>query len=288
MFLFIVNCLIIVLLPFFFEGFISLVEKGPGKSALRVVASPVKEFLQLLARGVKSGSDRNYLQEIASSVILSSVVMAGTLTPILIHRPIFDFNGSFFLFLSFLVMERITRVIGRKKTDRKEKGDPVPEWRELLPEITAFIVLALCSVTAGQSSFGRIFFFGGETAALAVLIKLSVVLTLWVLLVRGEGDRTNGYEGSDRAVVLYGGWLKSLLFATLIAGAIIPYWNLWRLEWGAYVYLPVYLAVIALVGWGTGLARRALARREITGYADTALIACSVLVFCLSFLAVLF
>ena len=78
------------------------------------------------------------------------------------------------------------------------------------------------------------------------------------------------------------------MFATLIAGAVIPYWNLWRLEWGAYVYLPVYLAVITLVGWNTGLARRALARRGKTGHMDTALIACSVLVFCLSFLAVLF
>ena len=207
MFLFVINCLVIVLLPFFFEGFISFVEKGTGKRFLRTVALPLKTFLELLGKGVKSGSDRNYLQEAASSVILSSVVMAGTLTPILVHRPIFDFNGSFFLFLSFLLMERIARVLGRKKTDRKEKGDPVPEWRELLPEITAFIVLVLCSVTAGQTSFSRIFFFGGETAALAVLVKLAVVLTLWVLLARGEQDRAEGYEGSDRAVVFYGGWL---------------------------------------------------------------------------------
>lgn len=285
---FILNCVIIALIPFFYSGFITFIRNGALMKNAWTITSPLNTFLGLLGKGVKSGSDKNVFHEIASSVILASILMAGVMTPIVNHKSMLDFEGAFFLFLSFLLMEKIMRVLGKKNAGQKGKKSVLDEWKETLPELAVYSVLVLCSVVSGQNTFEKVFSFGAAATGLSLGMKIVVVLTLWLVLVREENGQADGYEGSDRAVVLYSGSLRSLLISSLIAGAVIPYWKLWSLEWSAFLYLLLYLVLVAVIGLSAGLAQKFLIRRKLTVYLDPALAAFSFLILCLSFLAFIF
>lgn len=282
---FILNCLIILVAPLFYSGLILFIRTG-GKHGSGKIVEPLKTFLSLLFRGVKAGSDKNFFHETASSVILASILMAGALTPLIGHRAILNFDGAFFLFFSFLVIEKIDRVFGKTAPGKKDRKIVLRERAEFLPETALYAVLVLSCVIDGQGSFEKLFSFGESMSPVLIGAKVLFLFALWLVLVREENGDTFGYEGSDRAVVLYGGSLKSLLVSSLMAGMVIPYTDFWNQGMNAFLYLLLYLLLIVLIGSVAGFVQRILAHFRKPHFADTALAVSVGLIICLS-LAVL-
>lgn len=284
---FLLNCAIILLLPFAFSGLMAYLRHGRKHGVVAVVA-PLTDFLKLLSGGVKAGSDRNFFHETATSVILASILMAGALTPLVGHKAILNFEGAFLLFFAFLVIEKIVRVFGKKSPGKSERKIVLRDRAESLPEAVVYAVLVLSSIISGQNTFGKLFSFGGTDSIPEIGVKVLFILSLWLIIVREEGDETFGYEGSDRAAVLYGGSLKSLLIASLMAGMVIPYTPYWETGLNAFLYLILYLALVALIGAVAAFAQRLLARYGKTRVPDIALAVSAVFILGLSFLTLMF
>jgi hypothetical protein len=272
---FLLNCALLLAAPLFFTGLVRFAGSRGNEHPLK----PVREFLSLLAEGVKPGNDTSFTHETASSLILASILMAGTLTPLVGHQAVLGFDNSGILFFSFLLLEKIVRTFGNRKLSVKAKETAADIFWKVLPELALYLLLIAASWASGTLSFGRIFSDGLPGTLSAVLFRVLFPLTLFILLLKEEDSGADGYRGSDKAVVHFSSSLKDFLFAALIAGFILPYAKTGVPGLNVFLYFFLFILITALIAVLTGAAGSLLKHWkikrpiEILLLADTAVLA---------------
>lgn len=265
---FLLNCLLIIAAPLFFRGFADFVRtRGRLKPH-----GTVREFLKLLGEGVRAGNDTSFIYETASSLILASIIMAGTLVPLIGHRPVLNFENSGILFFSFLLLEKIVRTVGGRFPAGKNRKKTQETFFGMLPETAFYLLLMSACWLGGTLSFEKLFAGGLNGSMPEVVSRLVFLAVLFVLLLREEESGADGYRGSDRAVVVFSGGLKEFLFAALIAGFVLPNVPAGTSGMNEFLYLILFLAVLTVIAAATGLVRSWLDRLKSKFVVDAVLI----------------
>jgi formate hydrogenlyase subunit 4 len=259
--------------PFYLAG---LSEKTKAFMAGRKggpLFQPIHDFVKLLRKSQVKSRSASALSDWAPLFSLTAVITAGLLIPIAGCRALPGFAGDFVLFAYLLSFARFIMILNALDVGSSFAG--MGAAREavygLLGEPIFFILLGTFTLLAGGASFDDWPRIAQSPTPFGVPVALSGGFLLFVLLLlegcRMPFDDPNTHleltmihevmildnSGPDLAFLIYGGFLKMTIFASLIAGLFGAPDN----PWGA---LGIYLAIISGAGVSIGLVESVMAR----------------------------
>ena len=165
------------------------------------------------------------------------------LLPIIDHKAVISFEGSFILFAYILALGKFFSIIGALDTGSSFEG--MGAAREAfftsIPEPAFFILLGSISIFGEINSFENLFglYHAGSELSLLIVV-LTVIILFIILLVEGSripiDDPTTHLEltmihevmvldnsGPSLALIQYGAAMKIMILSRLIINFIIPY-----------------------------------------------------------------
>ena len=237
------NILIILILPFLFTGIINKTKAFWGGRKGPSVFQPYYDFFKLMKKGEVISIVTSWVFFCFPVISLSSVIFAGLLLPIIDHKAVISFEGSFILFAYILALGKFFTIIGALDTGSSFEG--MGAAREAfftsIPEPAFFILLGSISIFGEINSFENLFglYHAGSELSLLIVV-LTVIILIIILLVEGSripiDDPTTHLEltmihevmvldnsGPSLALIQYGSAMKMLILSGLILNFIIPY-----------------------------------------------------------------
>jgi len=272
------NILFLFISPFLFIGVINKVKafwagrKGPS------IFQPFYDFAKLLKKGEVISTTTSFIFKLAPSLTLASVIFAGLLVPIVNHKAILSFEGSFILFAYILALGKFFSLIGAMDTGSSFEG--MGASREAcfstLVEPAFFIIIGSIIALSGNYSFQSLSLILQNCDGLGYLIiALSAAALFVMLLIEGcrlPIDDPNTHleltmihevmvldnSGPDLAFILYGSSMKMIIFASLIANLIIPA-NL-----GIFYSIMLFIGILSVLAIIIGTIESTFARLRMT------------------------
>lgn len=244
--------LLLLLLPFLFVGLINKTKAWISGRQGASVFQPYFDFFKLMKKGLVISETTSFIFQIAPSINLSCMILAGLLLCV------FHFEGDFILFAYTLALGKFFTVISAMDTGSSFEG--MGASREV--SYTSLVEPAFLIMISSICAFGKIYSFEGLFGFLStgypviILIAfLSVIVLFLMILIEGSrtpvDDPTTHLEltmihevmvldnsGVDLGFILYANALKMMLFVTLISAIIIPH-SLW-----AYILEMFIFAVL--------------------------------------------
>jgi len=228
------NFLLLLILPFLLIGLINktkaLISGRKGAS----IFQPYFDFIKLMKKGVVISETTSFIFQIAPSINLACMILAGALLCI------FHFEGDFILFAYVLALGKFFTVIAAMETGSSFKG--MGASREV--SYTSLVEPAFFIIISSICAIGKIYSFDSLSKILSldhkmwILIAiLSVIALFLMILVEGSrtpiDDPTTHLEltmiheamvldnsGVDLGFIFYANAMKMMLFATLITSIL--------------------------------------------------------------------
>lgn len=278
----IANILIIILLPFLFTGIINKTKAVWGGRKGASVFQPYYDFIRLMRKGEVISRVTSPVFFFFPVISLSSVIFAGLLLPVIDHRAVISFEGSFILFAYILALGKFFSIIGALDTGSSFEG--MGAAREAfftsIPEPAFFILLGSISTFSDIKSFENLFglYHAGSELSLLIVV-LTVIILFIIVLVEGSripiDDPTTHLEltmihevmvldnsGPSLAIIQYGASMKILILSGLIINFIIPY------SAGPLVHAVYYITGIVFSAITIGTVEMLTARFRIVRVPD--------------------
>lgn len=249
-----IEFLLLLILPLMFIGIINktkaLISGRKGAS----IFQPYFDFFKLLKKGLVISETTSFIFQIAPSINLACMIMAGLLLCI------FHFQGDFILFAYTLALGKFLTVIAAMETGSSFEG--MGASREV--SYTSLVEPAFFIIISSLCAIGKIYSFETLTNILSmndnfwILIVVMSALTLFLMtLIEGSripvDDPTTHLEltmiheamvldnsGVDLGFIIYSNALKMMLFVTIITALITPN--------NIYGYIIAVLVVAVLIG----------------------------------------
>lgn len=261
-----IKFILLLILPLLFTGVINktkaLISGRKGAS----IFQPYFDFIKLLKKGVVISDTASFIFQIAPSINLACMILAG----LLICE--FHFEGDFILFAYVLALGKFFTVIAAMDTGSSFEGMGASRevsYTSLVEPAFFIIISSICAIGHLYSfeSLYKILSFGHMTWLLIVI--LSVLALFLMILIEGSrtpvDDPTTHLEltmiheamvldnsGVDLGFIFYANALKMLLFSTLITSIVAPH-SLWG-----------YIVVLFIIAILIGLIESATARLRLT------------------------
>ncbi len=229
--------LLFLILPFLFIGLINktkaLISGRKGAS----VFQPYFDFIKLMKKGILISETTSFIFQIAPSINLACMILAGLLLCI------FHFEGDFILFAYILALGKFFTVIAAMDTGSSFEG--MGASREV--SYTSLVEPAFFIIISSICALGKIYSFDSLYKILSIdhkmwllIVILSVIALFLMILVEGSrtpiDDPTTHLEltmihevmvldnsGVDLGFIFYANALKMLLFTTIIASIMTPH-----------------------------------------------------------------
>lgn len=235
------SLVLILIVSFFFTGVILRVKsissgrKGPG------IFQPIKDVWRLFQKGSVYSQTTSFVFQIAPVIYFSSVVMAILVVPFGSTKGIISFDGDFIFFAYVLALGKFFSIISAMDTGSSFEG--MGASREALYSMFAepafFILMGSFALLTGYTSFFEIFstlHLGSYiTYALGIMATFVLVMVAMVENSRMPIDDPKTHleltmvhevmildnSGFDLGLILSAGYLKFVMYGTLIANLYI-------------------------------------------------------------------
>jgi len=264
--------------PFLFLGAVGRVKaRWAGRQGAPLL-QPVLDFWKELRKGAVVSRSTSPLFVAAPLVTLASTLVAALVVPGFNHRALVSFPGDFVLFAYLLGLGRFASLVGAMDTGSSFEG--MGASREIffsgLAEPGFFMIAASLAYASGFSSFQELLGGFQRSTAGAYLPEALAASGLFIMLLV-EGSRvpvddpgthlelTMVHEvmildnsGPDLAFIQWASALKVYLFASLIAGVILPE------HLPLMLSLLLFLALLAAQAIALGLVESWMARLRLT------------------------
>lgn len=236
------NIAFLLVTPLLFIGIINKTKAFWAGRKGAPILQPFYDFIKLLKKGEVISTTTSNIFKIAPSITFSSVLFAGLLVPILNHRAILNFEGSFILFAYILALGKFFSLIAAMDTGSSFEG--MGASREAcfstLVEPAFFIIVASIMAFSKNLSFQSLSAVLQKSDGLGYLIITLAILAIFVMMLiegcRVPVDDPNTHleltmihevmvldnSGPDLAMIIYGSAMKMIIFASIIANLIIP------------------------------------------------------------------
>lgn len=232
--------LLLLILPFFFIGLINKTKAVISGRKGTSVFQPYFDFFKLIKKGLIISETTSFIFQLASTINLASVIMAGSLLCV------FHFQGDFILFAYILALGKFFSIISALDTASSFAGmgaSREASYTSLVEPAFFIIISSICAIGHIYSfeSLSKVSFFSNKIWFL-IIILAAIALFLMILI---EGSRTPiddptthleltmiheamvlDNSGIDLAFISYSNALKMLLFNGLIASFLTPHSNL--------------------------------------------------------------
>ncbi len=238
-----INILIIIIFPFLFTGIINKTKAFWGGRKGASVFQPYYDFIKLMKKGEVISSVTSWVFFFFPVISLSSVIFSGLLLPVIDHKAVISFEGSFILFAYILALGKFFSIIGALDTGSSFEGMGAARdaFFTSIPEPAFFILLGSISIFGEISSFENIFGLYHAGSELSLLIVVLTVIILFIILLvensRIPIDDPNTHleltmihevmvldnSGPSLALIQYTSAMKILILSSLIINFIIPY-----------------------------------------------------------------
>ncbi len=227
---------ILLTLPFLFIGLINktkaLISGRKGAS----IFQPYFDFFKLMKKGIVISKTTSFIFQIAPSVNLTCMILAGLLLCV------FHFEGDFILFAYVLALGKFFTVIASMDTGSSFEGMGASRevsYTSLVEPAFFIIISSICAVSKIYSfdSLSKLFSLNHKLLILVAILSITA-LFLMVLI---EGSRTPvddptthleltmiheamvlDNSGVDLGFIFYANALKMMLFITLISILVMP------------------------------------------------------------------
>lgn len=272
------NIMFLFVTPFIFIGLINKTKAFWAGRKGAPIFQPYYDFVRLLKKGEVISTTSSFIFTIAPSLTLASVVFAGLLVPIINHKAILSFEGSFILFAYILALGKFFSLIGAMDTGNSFEG--MGASREAcfstLVEPAFFIIIGSIIALSGNYSFQSLSVILQKSDGLGYLIIALSVMALFIMMLiegcRVPVDDPNTHleltmihevmvldnSGPDLAFSLYGAGMKMIIFISLIANLIIPA-NL-----GLFYSILLFIGLISVLAIVIGTIESSFARLRMT------------------------
>jgi len=262
----ILNVPILLCLPFLFIGFINRTKAFWSGRKGAPVLQPFYDFVRLLRKGQVISRTASAVFEIAPAVTFVSILLAGCFVPLIGGRSFVEFEGNFIVFAYLLAAGKFFSLIGSLDVGSSFEG--MGSSREAgfssIVEPGFFIILASVAAMTGNNSFRAITMTLEKAGPYGYLVTLLAAGAVFIMLL-AEGSRvpvddpnthlelTMVHEaivldnsGFDLALIFYGSAMKMVLFASVVAGLIIP--SIINVYVSALVFIFLVLAQAVIIG----------------------------------------
>lgn len=251
-----IKFILFLILPFLFIGLINktkaLISGRKGAS----VFQPYFDFIKLMKKGIVISKTTSFIFQIAPSINLACMILAGFLLCV------FHFEGDFILFAYVLALGKFFTIIAAMDTGSSFEGmgaSREASYTSLVEPAFFIIISSICAI-------GHIYSFESLYKILSLdhkmwtlIIILSVIALFLMILVEGSrtpvDDPTTHLEltmiheamildnsGVDLGFIFYANALKMLLFVTVIASIVTPYFL-----WGYIVEIFIIAILIGII-----------------------------------------
>jgi len=249
-----IKLLFLLIFPFLFTGIINktkaLISGRKGAS----VFQPYFDFFKLMKKGIVLSETTSFIFQIAPSINLACMFIAGLLLCI------FHFEGDFILFAYILALGKFFSVIGAMDTGSSFEG--MGASREV--SYTSLVEPAFFIIIASICAFGHIYSFESlykiltfNHIILSLIAILAIIALFLMLIIEGSrapvDDPTTHLEltmihevmvldnsGVDLGFVIYANALKMMLFTTLISSILFHH--------SIFGYIAVIFFIALLIG----------------------------------------
>lgn len=275
------SLLLIIISSIFFVGVIDRTRSRMTGRKGATILQPMKDIIRLFGKGSVYSKTTSFIFRLAPTVYLSTTIVAALLIPFGRHNGILSFNGDFILFAYVLGLGKFFNIISALDTGSSFEG--MGASREALMSMVAepsfFILMGSIGVLTGQTSFQQIFSSIYQVSLVSPFISFSlVVLGALIFFMLGliENSRmpvddpkthlelTMIHEvmildnsGFDLGLITYTGFLKFVIYGSLIANLFISVFN------PIYLNIVIFLGVQFLYAVSIGLTESLIARFRI-------------------------
>ena len=260
------NIIVLLTAPFLFIGIINKTKAFWAGRQGASIFQPFYDFTKLLKKGEVISKTTSFIFNIAPSLTLASAVFAGLLVPIINHRAILSFEGSFILFAYILALGKFFSLISAMDTGSSFEGMGASREASFstLVEPAFFIIISSIIALSGNYSFKSLALILKNSGSLGYLIIALSVLSLFIMMLiegcRVPVDDPNTHleltmihevmildnSGPDLAFILYGSSMKMIIFVSLIANLIIPANS--GLFYSVLLFAGIIFAIAILIG----------------------------------------
>ncbi len=238
----IVHLFFLLVLPCLFIGVINRVKSLCAGRQGPPVIQPFFDIGRLFHKGQVISSTTSFIFQIAPSVNLATIVLAGLLIPVGPCPAILGFNGDFILFAYLLALGRFFSLLAAMDTGNSFEG--MGASREatfsVWVEPAFFILLGTLAFISDQTSFGGIFVALQHYNPWSnLIITLGLVALFILILVEGcrmpvDDPNTHleltmihevmvlDHSGPDLGLILSASAMKMVVLGLLIADLLIP------------------------------------------------------------------
>ncbi|OGQ26466.1 MAG: hypothetical protein A3I75_08275 [Deltaproteobacteria bacterium RIFCSPLOWO2_02_FULL_50_16] len=254
---------ILLLIPPIFLGIIAKTKaffagrKGPP------LLQVYYDLFKLFCKGGVDSRSASFMIRLAPGIVLSTLLMAGLLLPLLYEAPI-HFRGDLILFAYLLALGRFFTILAALDVGSSFEGMGASREAAFsaFSELAFFMALVTLAVMTQSTSLSHIFQWGNTHPTFhpaVVLLFISFFLILLTENSRMPIDDPNthleltmihevmilDYSGPDLGLILYGATLKLFLFMALTASLLWPPTGLFGFQ--EIGYLLAKVAGIAVV-----------------------------------------
>jgi len=266
MVIFILNILVLLVLPFVFTGVINKTKALWSGRKGAPVLQPFHDFVRLLRKGQVISSASSVIFIIAPSITFISVLMSGFFVPLVSGRSFIELEGSFIVFAYLLAAGKFFSLIASLDVGSSFEG--MGASREAgfstIIEPGFFIILASIAALTGNYSFGAVSMTLEKAGPFGYLITVLAAAAVFIILL-AEGSRvpvddpnthlelTMVHEvmvldnsGFDLGLIFYGSAMKMVIFASIVANLIIP--SVINIYLSASIFIAFVLMQAVVIG----------------------------------------
>lgn len=231
-----IKFILLLILPLLFIGLINktkaLISGRKGAS----IFQPYFDVIKLLKKGLVISETTSFIFQLAPSINLACMVMAGFLLCI------FNFQGNFILFAYILALGKFFTVIAAMDTGSSFEGMGASRevsYTSLVEPAFFIIISSICAIGHIYSFESLSHLLSIDNKFLLLITILSIVAIFLMILIEGSripiDDPTTHLEltmiheamvldnsGADLGFIIYSNALKMMLYTTLITSIIVP------------------------------------------------------------------
>lgn len=267
------NILLLLILPFLLPGIINKTKAfWCGKKGASIF-QPFFDFIKLLKKNEVISNSTSFLFIIFPALFFTTVLFAGLLMPVINHKAVISFEGSFILFIYLLALGKFFFIIQALDTGSSFEGMGASResFFTAIPEPALFIIIGALSVLKKTVIFDDIFNYEKNSELMILITILIIIVFFIIVLIEGSRipiDDPNTHleltmihevmildnSGPSFGLIQYSSSMKMLVLLSFIFNFIIPY-NL-----ASHIHVIFYLILFLLSSLIIGTIEALIAR----------------------------
>jgi len=266
MFIFFLNVLVILGLPFVFIGVINKTKAFWSGRHGAPILQPFYDFMRLMRKGQVISTTSSAIFVMAPTITFVSILMASSFVPLISGRAFIDFEGSFIVFAYLLAAGKFFGLMGALDVGNSFEGMGASREAGFSSVIEPgfFIMLSSIAALTGNYSFGAISMTLEKAGPFGYLITfLAAIAVFLILLTEGARipiDDPNTHleltmiheamvldnSGLDLGLIFYGSAMKMVIFASIVANLLIP--SVINVYISALIFIMLILLQAIIIG----------------------------------------